>query len=52
MPNFHYINIKFGGSVWDHHTHVYEQDVLVLAVVNADCQTTKLDSPPNFPAIQ
>ena len=49
--------LAFGSSVRDCHAYTFicKYDILAdfnLAVAKADCQTTKFNSPPNFPAVQ
>ena len=42
---------KFGGSVWDRHTYICEQEILAdfnLAIAQAGHQTAKFNSQPNF----
>ena len=55
-PNCHCKNIggfRFGGLVRDCHVYSIGKDEILLAdfnlvVAQADCQTTKFNSPPNF----
>ena len=45
---------KFGSSVRDRHMYICKYEILAyfnLVVAKVDRQTTKFNSPPNFPAI-
>ena len=43
---------KFGSLVWDHHMYIICKKYWQILIWQLHRQTTKLDSSPDFPAIQ